>query len=160
VDRIEREGLPDLIQDMADLVALAKAHAELFARVDKIAGTAETAEELRIALRQMTDGKAARDLLASRNRAVASLRLALAENSSGSTLPPRGRTRGARAVRLVVPAACAADADEEEGSRTDGDEGEADVEDEGEEAGAGRAGRRGRRRGRVGRPGVTDGVRV
>lgn len=80
IERIAKgEGLADLIQDMEDLHEVAVAEAALFAMAPKLAGAAEKTLEYAKELKRMKDAKAARELLASRNRAVVALGVALKE---------------------------------------------------------------------------------
>ena len=80
IERIAKgEGLADLIQDMEDLHEVAVAEAALFAMAPKLAGAAEQTLEYAKELKRMKDAAAARELLASRNRAVVALGVALKE---------------------------------------------------------------------------------
>lgn len=80
IERIAKgEGLADLIQDMEDLHEVAVAEAALFAMAPKLAGAAEKTLEYAKELKRMKDAVAARELLASRNRAVVALGVALKE---------------------------------------------------------------------------------
>lgn len=80
IERIAKgEGLADLILDMEDLHELAVAEAALFAMAPKLAGAAAQTLEYAKELKRMKDAAAARDMLATRNRAVVALGVALKE---------------------------------------------------------------------------------
>ena len=86
IERIAKgEGLADLIQDMEDLHEVAVAEAALFAMAPKLAGAAEQTLEYAKELKRMKDAAAARELLASRNRAVVALGVALKEIRAAAT---------------------------------------------------------------------------
>lgn len=86
IERIAKgEGLADLIQDMEDLHEVAVAEAALFAMAPKLAGAAAQTLEYAKELKRLKDAAAARDMLASRNRAVVALRVALKEIRAAAT---------------------------------------------------------------------------
>ncbi len=78
------EGLADLITDLDDMVKLISAHPATFAKLKKLKGAAERAAELAVILRTMSDGVPAANQLASRNRAVEALGVALEEIRKGA----------------------------------------------------------------------------
>ncbi len=85
VNRIaEGEGLPDLIQDMEDIVEFARLHEELFAEEEKLIGMARKAQGFAEALKRMTDGELAAAQMAARNRATVALERCLAEIRSSA----------------------------------------------------------------------------